>query len=162
MKTVVGVVVGGLLALAIACGGSGAGYKTGGQPPPRMVDGGGVSNARTELERLDLEITAEMQKLAEPRPAPPVGACVENCAQPMATQAQTAKQATQTDDATCKPAKTETCTESCTLKGSICTNAGKICTIAADLGGTDAYANEVCNRGLASCEAAKKRCCSCM
>ena len=162
MKSVVGVVVGGLLAFAIACGGSGkAVHSTGGMPPPGPGDAGGLSNPRAELERLDQEITAEMQKLAEPRPAPPVGACAENCAQPMATQANQAKQATQ-QDATCKPAQTETCTQSCTLKTSICTNASKICSIAADLGGGDAYANEVCNRGVASCVAAEKRCCSCM
>lgn len=162
MKSVVGVVVGGLLAFAIACGGSGSAYKSNGGVPPRTDAGGGLTNPRAELERLDQEITAEMQKLAEPRPAPPVGACAENCAQPMATQASQAKQATQNDAATCKPAQTETCTQSCTLKTSICTNASKICSIAADLGGNDAYANEVCNRGLASCEAAQKRCCSCM
>ena len=147
MKNVVGVVVGGLLALAIACGGA-APQRIDSPPRPR--------DARAELERLDQEITAQMQQLNEPRPAPPVDACVENCKQPMATQAQTARATT------CEESKSETCKQSCTLKASICENAGKICTLAADLGGTDAYANEVCNRGLASCEAAKTRCCSCM
>lgn len=148
MNSVFGVVVGGLLAFAIACGG---GAKQTMSEPPRKTD------ARAELARLDAEITAQMQQLNEPRPAPPAAACVGNCAQPLATQAAEAKA-----PVTCEPAKTETCTSSCTLKTSICENAAKICSLAADLGGTDAFANETCNRGLASCDAAKKRCCSCM
>jgi len=160
MRSVVGVVVGGALALAIACGGaakSGVTSKPG--PPPTGVDGG-ITDPRAELDRLDQEITSQMQQLTEPRPAPAADLCVTNCGrQPMAGAAQ---KAIEPADPTCKPAKTETCTESCNLKSSICDNASRICTIAADLGGNDAYANEKCNRGLASCEAAKKRCCSCM
>ena len=150
MKSLVGVVVGGLLAFAIACGG-GAKSSMGPQPPPR-------GDVRAELEALDLAITNDMQKLAEPRPAPPVAACVENCADQMSGAAK----ATTQSDPTCKPGAGETCTSSCDLKDSICKNAGKICSIASDLGGKDAFANEVCNRGLASCDAAKKRCCSCI
>jgi hypothetical protein len=152
MKSVVGVVVGGLLACAIACGGGG-GSKQAVMPP-------GKQDTRAELVRLDQAITEQMQQLNEPRPAPPVAACVENCStQPMAQ----ARNATQPEDpATCAPAKTDTCTQSCTLKTSICENAAKICTLAAELGGNDAFANDWCNRGLASCESAKKRCCNCL
>ena len=161
MRGLAGVVVGGALALAIACGGaakSGMTSKPG--PPPTGVDGGGLTDPRAELDRLDQEITSQMQKLAEPRPAPATDVCVTSCGpQPMAGAAQ---KATAPDDPTCKPGKSATCTESCDLKKSICDNASRICTIAAELGGNDAYANEKCNRGAASCEAAKKRCCSCM
>lgn len=156
MRALVGVIVGGLLAFAIACGGgakSGVTQKPEGPPP---IPGG--SNARAELERLDALITADMQVMNEPRPTPPVASCIENCAQAMGGAAAAATKA----DPTCKPAQTETCNQSCTLKESICTNAGKICSIAADLGGNDQFANETCNRGSASCDAAKKRCCSCM
>jgi hypothetical protein len=149
MKSLFGVLIGGLLALAIACGG-GARSSQKPLPPPDDV--------RAQLAALDQAITDDMQKLSEPRPAPPVAPCVENCADQMSGAATTATQA----DPTCTPGKGDTCTQACTLKDSICTNAGKICSIASDLGGNDAYANETCNRGSASCEAAKKRCCSCI
>ena len=157
MRALVGVVVGGLLAFAIACGGGSKSTITQ-APPPIPPGGAGGSAQRAELERLDSLITADMQLLKEPRPAPPVAACVENCADAMGGAAAAAT----AQDPTCKPAQTETCNQSCTLKESICTNAGKICSIAADLGGKDQFANETCNRGSASCDAAKKRCCSCM
>ena len=148
MRSLAGVVIGGLLAFAIACGGGAK--PTTSPPPPRDV--------RAELEALDQAITADMEKLAEPRPAPPVAACVENCADQMSGAAKAATQ----DDQRCKRGTGETCKSSCDLTDSICKNAGKICSIAADLGGKDAYANETCNRGSASCEAARKRCCSCI
>lgn len=148
-KALSGLVVGGVLAFAIACGG---GAKKSADMPPR-ADLPPRSDARAELERLDQEITAQMQQLGEPRPNPPVAACVENCPQPMIAPV---------DPATCVPAKTDTCTQACTLKDSICTNAQKICALAAELGGNDPRANETCNRGVASCEAAKTRCCGCM
>ena len=158
MRALVGVVVGGLLAFAIACGGgSKSAVMQRPEGPPPMPPGG-AGGQRTELERLDALITADMDLLKEPRPAAPVGACVENCADQMGGAAAAATKA----DPTCKPAQTETCNQSCTLKESICTNAGKICSIASDLGGKDQFANETCNRGSASCDAAKKRCCSCM
>jgi hypothetical protein len=150
MKGMVGVVVGALLALAIACGGGSKGTADM-SPKPRP---------QTEIDRLDQAIDADMAKLGEPRPAPPVAACVQNCAQAMAGGAQSAK--APDDAATCPPPKSDTCTSSCDLKKSICENASRICSIAADLGGDDGYANDKCNRGLASCDAAKKRCCSCI
>ena len=152
MKSLVGVVVGGLLAFAIACGGGGR-AQTMQQPKPLPGD-----DQRKQIEELDQAITTDMEKLSEPRPAPPVAACVENCAPQMSGAATAATQ----EDPTCKPGKAETCSSSCTLKDSICKNAGKICSIASDLGGKDTYANETCNRGAASCDAAKKRCCSCI
>lgn len=150
MKGLVGIVVGAVLAFAIACGGGAK--STMGPPPPHPHD------VRAELAALDQAITADMQTLDEPRPAPPVAACVENCADQMSGAAKSVTQ----DDPTCKPGAGETCKSSCDLTDSICKTAGKICSIASDLGGNDAYANETCNRGLASCEAAKKRCCSCI
>ncbi len=150
MKSLLGVLIGGLLAFAIACGGGARATETMQPKPPGDV--------RSELQARDLAITADMEKLAEPRPSPPVAACVENCADQMSRAANAATQA----DPTCKPGAGEACATSCTLKESICKNAGKICSIAADLGGKDQFANETCNRGSASCESAQKRCCSCI
>ena len=142
-----GLLVGLAFAFAIACGGS---AKKAEMPPP--PPGGDM---RAEIDRLDGEITAEMQRMNEPRPDPQPDACVENC------DPQRLAVAPAVEDPACKPASSQTCTESCTLKTSICQNAAKICEIAGKLGGTDAYANDKCNRGTASCDAAKKRCCNC-
>ena len=113
---------------------------------------------RAELDQLDADISAQMARLGVERPAPPPNACTADCAEPMSTAAAAAV----ATDPRCKPAKSEKCTESCTLKDSICKNAGRICEIASQLGGNDAYANDKCNSGTASCDAAKQRCCSCM
>jgi hypothetical protein len=64
-----------------------------------------------------------------------------------------------TTQATCHPAS-DTCTQSCTLSGSICDNAKKICDIANELPG-DAWASNKCVEGNETCAAAKKRCCDC-
>lgn len=153
MKHVLALVIGGLLALAIACGGAAPKQAKPLPPPP--------GGERAQIDALDQAITDAMTRLAEPRPAPAAGACVASCgAEPMAASA---RQAIAPEDATtCKPAQTQTCTDACNLKDSICSNASKICSIAADLGGDDAYANEKCNSGVASCEAARQRCCGCV
>ena len=117
----------------------------------------GATNPRAELDQLDADITAQMSKLGVERPAP-APACTNECAQQMSTAAAAAV----ASDPQCKPAQSEKCTESCTLKDSICKNAGRICEIASQLGGNDAYANDKCTSGTASCDAAKQRCCSCM
>ena len=65
-------------------------------------------------------------------------------------------------DPTCKVGASQTCTDSCNLSDSICKNADRICVLAKELGGADAYANETCDRGNASCKASRERCCGCM
>jgi hypothetical protein len=129
-------VLGLLFAAIIACGGG---------APPKSGFTNKPTNPRAEIDALDARITADLSKLNEPAPASP---------QPMAT-------VVPYDDSTCPTTKTDTCTETCTLKTSICDAAKRICSIASDLGGADAYANDKCNTGTASCEAAKKRCCNC-
>lgn len=146
------VLAGALVAFAIACGGGSSAGK------PRAVGGGMPGDPRAEIDRLDAQIAAEMERLGQPQPQPAPGACTEDCPpQAMATAARAA----QAEDPACKPAASATCTEACTLKQSICANATRICEIAAQLGGSDRYANDKCNRGTASCEAAKQRCCNC-
>ena len=153
-----GLGLGLLVAFAIACGGASksAQMKPEAVPPP---GGGGIpGDPRAEIDRLDGEITATMQKLGEARPDPAADACVDNCEPKAMSGAATTATA---QDPTCRPASSTTCTESCNLKSSICTNAAKICEIAGKLGGADSYANDKCNRGTSSCDAAKKRCCNC-
>lgn len=119
----------------------------------------GPSGPRGELDQLDAQITADMEALGVARPAPPPMTCTgDTCGEQMSTTAAAAV----ASDPQCRPANTDKCTQSCTLKDSICKNASRICELAAKLGGTDAYANEKCASGNASCEAAKQRCCGCM
>jgi hypothetical protein len=127
--------LGALFAAIIACGG--------GAPKPTFT--GKPANTHAEIDKLDAQITADLAKMNEPAPL---------TVQPMAT-------VVPFDDSTCSAPTTETCTETCTLKTSICDAAKRICSIASDLGGADTYANDKCNAGTASCEAAKKRCCNC-
>jgi hypothetical protein len=63
-------------------------------------------------------------------------------------------------DATCKPAKTERCSSSCTMSDSICTNAERICKLASELVG-DSWAADKCSRSKQTCDAAHTSCCSC-
>jgi hypothetical protein len=161
MKSLVGIVLGGLLAITIGCA---ARSKSAPAPTSTAAEpsamGAAPATPRDEIDRLDQAISAEMGLLALTRPTPPPLTCSgAGCAQQMTGAAVAA---TAPQPAECKPAQTQTCTDSCKLKGSICENAGRICRIASDLGGGDAYANDKCNSGNASCEAAKQRCCSCM
>lgn len=118
------------------------------------------ASPRAELEILDDQITADMERLGIVRPQPAPDVCVADC-EPQQMSTAVAAAAAQ-DPATCKRSGSQTCTDACALSDSICTNAKRICDLAAQLGGTDAYANDKCHRGTASCEAATKRCCSCL
>lgn len=160
MKSFAGIILGALVAIAIGC--AGKSYKAAEAPTSTAAEpaAGGASTPLSEIKLLDEQISDDMAKLSLERPTPPPLTCIgAACAQQMSGAATTAV-APQPPE--CRPAQTQTCTDSCKLKGSICENAGRICRIAADLGGTDAYANDKCNSGNASCEAAKQRCCSCM
>ena len=162
MKSLVGIVLGGLLAITIGCAakskGAAAPLATSGAADPSVAPT--VADPRSELDRLDQAISDEMGQLSLTRPTPPPLTCTgAACAQQMSGAAAAA---TAPQPASCKPAQTQTCTDSCKLSSSICDNAGRICRIAADLGGDDAYANDKCNSGNASCEAARQRCCGCM
>jgi hypothetical protein len=63
---------------------------------------------------------------------------------------------------TCEQPKgqSDICKQSCTLKTSICGNAKKICDLAGEMAG-DAWAEQKCADGNATCDAAKKKCCDC-
>lgn len=62
--------------------------------------------------------------------------------------------------AVCTPSGSQTCTDVCTLSGSICDNATKICDLAQQLPG-DGWAAERCDAGKATCAKAATRCCEC-
>jgi hypothetical protein len=101
-----------------------------------------------------------MAKLSLARPAAPTLACTgADCNLDLSCAAFAAAEP---QPPTCKPSRSDTCTQTCTIKESICKNAARICQLAIDLGGNDAYANDKCSSGNASCEAAKQRCCGCL
>ena len=127
-------------------------------PSTQGAEPAGGGSPRGQIAALDNSITQDMAKLELQRPPAPDNACTDHCATQMATTAG----ATAAAPPNCKPGTSEKCGETCKLKDSICTAAGNICRIAADLGGNDSYANDACNRGNASCDAAKQRCCSCL
>jgi hypothetical protein len=151
MRTVAGLLLGALIAIAIACGGA---AKTSSMSPASVKSephGAGMppTPQRSEIEKLDLEIGQAIEKLSIARPLglPKMNPAAANIVPP-------------TTDTTCKPAPSDDCRDTCTLGDSICNNAKRICEIAAELGNDD-WANEKCAGGKASCDAAREKCCNC-
>jgi hypothetical protein len=147
MKGLTGVVLGACCAIVIACSAS---MKQSATPAPQMADHGQTampgSPQDQEIDRLAKEIETQRVELGLPQPS---GA--------QAAHAMAASAITPT--LTCKPT-TDTCTQSCTLADSICSNAKKICDIAAQLDG-DQWAATKCSDGNQTCQNAKTRCCEC-
>lgn len=117
------------------------------------VAGGAPTMAETpqaEINRLSAEIDQKRTELhlQEPTPAAMPGPATPMSSVPSST------------DPTCKPAKTDTCTQSCTFSDSICKNAQRICDLAQSMDG-DTWAADKCSRAKQTCEAAHERCCSC-
>jgi hypothetical protein len=104
-----------------------------------------------QIEELDAKITAATTelKLEEAQPE----AIQSSSPTPMGA-------ITAAGDPKCRPAKTDTCSTSCTLSDSVCSNADKICTLAKDMQG-DTWAENKCKRANLMCEASHKKCCSC-
>jgi len=105
---------------------------------------------RAEIEGLYREI--EQQRGALDLPEPPAPAAGAQ-ARPMAS-------VPLSTDATCKPAKTDRCTQSCTFSDSICKNAERICELAAQMP-QDTWAADKCERATQTCETAHDSCCGC-
>lgn len=160
MKAFGGLLVGACLALVVACA-AGKSSMSAPQAAPTaeaMPAGGGAGNARDQIVVLETQIDAEMTQLGlnpTPQPVCPDGTCSASAAEPMTVTPSA-------QDTTCKPGKSDTCTQACTLSDSICDNAGKICELAKELGGDDSFANKTCTRGKASCQASRTRCCGCL
>lgn len=146
-------VLGLAFGVVVACGGSKSALRTSAAPSamPGEPPGGATGDPRAQINQLDAQITADLEKLQLPRPT---------AAPATSPQAMSAGGIQATNDPTCKAPVSETCTDSCKLADSICDNAGRICGLASQLG-DDAWANEKCSSGTASCEAARKRCCDC-
>ena len=151
---VVGVVLGACGAVAIAaCAAGGRGPASAGGGMPVAITPGGT-DGRSEIQRLDRELGAARDKLGLPEPPVPLDHG-SGAASPLAVTPQPP-----TPDPTCHPAKTDTCSDTCTLADAICTDATKICELARQLPG-DTWAAGRCSSGDQSCTAAHARCCGC-
>jgi len=115
----------------------------GGEPPLP-----GKEDPRAEIDRRFAEIEEKRKSLdiqsyaAAPGPATPMASV------PLST------------DASCKPAKNDKCTQSCTFSDSICDNAKRICDLAASMEG-DKWAADKCSSAKQTCDTAHENCCSC-
>jgi hypothetical protein len=108
------------------------------------------NDPHAEIERLYAEIEAQRGQGELPEPAAPA----------TAAPAEAMASVPLSSEATCKPAKTDRCTQSCELSDSICTNAGRICELAAQIP-QDAWAADKCGRAKQTCETAHESCCTC-
>lgn len=157
MKIAWGLVLGAACAGVIACGAAPQKSAAPATGVPSEAAPMPAGSPRDQIAALDQQIDRDLAQLSLARPPVITGPDTIVGGEPttMGTQPHAA-------EPTCQPAKTETCTDTCRLADSICANAGSICRIASgDLGGTDGYANERCQSGSASCQAAKQRCCGC-
>jgi hypothetical protein len=156
-----GLAAGALCAIAIACGGA----KSAMSPPPTAAAAGampraGDSHSHDEIDELSRKIDADLATLGVPRPAPPLAACIQP---PCVAEALSAGiRPGHGAEPDCRPGAGDVCRDSCQLSDSICDSSGRICRIASELGGGDAYANEKCASGKASCDAARTKCCGCL
>jgi len=154
-----GLLAGVLCAIAIACGGakSAMAPSTAAAPPTAA---GGAGSSRQEIDELARKIDADLDAMGIAPPAAPMSACVQP---PCGAEALSgAPRPAHTAEPDCRPGGGDVCRDSCRLSDSICDSSGRICRIAGELGGGDAYANEKCASGRASCDAARTKCCGCL
>ena len=135
------------LMLVVACSGAQKSTAPASQAMPSVAP----SSTKAELDELYAQVEEERAKMGLPEPM----ASGTPGAIPMADHP-----TTQTDNA-CHPAESETCTSSCKLSDSICTNADKICKLANDLA-PDADAAAKCEKADKTCKTAHDKCCGCM
>jgi len=139
-------------ALVVACAAAPKPMQTE-APPTKNHDGGGEvlpASKKQQIEQLEAAIAADRTKLELAEPAEPD--YMGTSAEPMGTTPAI-------DNPSCKPAKTDKCTTSCTLSNSICTNADSICRIAVDL--NDDWSRGRCAKANKTCEGARDKCCGC-
>jgi len=149
-------------ALVVACGAAQKSMTSpaaSGAEPPSSPATPMPGDRRGEIDALDRAISAELAKLGLATSEPAACAATDACTpEPFAERYDMMPRV---QDATCKPAASDVCTQSCELSDSVCTNADKICDLAKQMGGADAYANEKCQRGNESCKRTRERCCGC-
>jgi len=138
---------------ACAAGGKQSARAPGETSPPTMAGGAPAGSPKDELDSLYAQVEQERQsmQLAEPQ--------IESGTAPMAMA--TEPMPTSTTDKTCKHGSSETCTSSCKLSDSICTNTDKICKLAGELAGDDDAAAK-CTKATKTCKSSHEKCCSCM
>jgi hypothetical protein len=137
------------MAIVAACGASKANYAAApvaAESSARPMPG----DPRAEIEQLWAAIEQQRGDLGLAAPTSPIE---PGPASPMASTPLSS-------DDTCKPAKTDKCTQSCTFSDSICKNAARICELAAQLT-ADTWAAEKCTRAKQTCETAHETCCTC-
>nr|HEX4318714.1 hypothetical protein [Kofleriaceae bacterium] len=157
----VGVALGAAMSAIVACASQAprsASMPVTAAPPPTSA-GVMPGDAHDRITALSQEIAGERQKLGLPEPAeapqaPPDGDCKPTCViEQMAVKPHA-------EDATCHPAQTQACGDTCTLSDSICHDADEICGLARQLA-TDPWAAGKCKDAQTSCSAAHDRCCGC-
>jgi hypothetical protein len=121
------------------------------QAPVAPVMEPGRATPHDQIEQLSNEIEAKRTQMGLPAQAPVA---------PLTAHTVTMGQVPTSRDASCHPAASQACTDSCNLSDSICSNAGKICDLANQLQG-DAWAADKCSRAKATCDAAHAQCCGC-
>lgn len=155
-----GLAAGALCAIAFACGGAkSAMAPKSSSPSPMPERAEGMHGGHEEIDELSRRIDADLASMGLQRPAVPLAACIQPpCAAEALSAGMRPGYGVEPD---CKPGAGDTCRDSCRLSDSICDSSGRICRIATELGGGDAYANERCASGKASCDEARTRCCGC-
>jgi len=130
-------------ALLLLAGCAGASRPAAPMAPPTSADG---TDPHAEIAKLEHDIVARGGTFT-----PQVSIQTD-----MVTMAELPK----STDASCHPAASETCSDSCKVSDAICDDAKQICDIAGKLAG-DAWAAGKCESGKQSCTDANKKCCSC-
>jgi hypothetical protein len=134
------------MALVTACAMGGA-KRSSSTPVASEASPAGASpsplgdDPRAEIERryADVEKQRDAMQLPEPQISSPLAPTGAN---PMTSQPKST-------DQTCKPAKNDTCTQSCELSDSICENAQRICDLAAEMKSEWAY--DKCAKAKSTC-----------
>jgi hypothetical protein len=152
MKSLLGLLLGACCAALIAC--ASAGKQAAMSPPPSVNDSGAAPMGPRDprIVDLDRQIEEDLAKLdiARPRAISPASA----------TPADVGPTVSAAGDPDCHPGPSDVCRQSCDLSDAICKASTKICTIAHELG-NDAWANDRCASGKASCDTAHAKCCGC-
>lgn len=138
------------MAILAACGASKTQYASPAVAESSAAGSPMPGDPRAEIEQLWATIEQQRGDLGLAAPTSPIE---PGPAAPMSTTPLS------TDD-TCKPAKTDKCTQSCTFSDSICKNAARICELAQQLA-ADTWAAEKCTRAKQTCETAHESCCGC-
>jgi hypothetical protein len=155
MKGSLGLVLGTLCAIVIACSASHKEATMAPAVPPQQRSqefprpNGPEAD---QIEQLSHEIDTQREQMNLPEPAH-TNSCA-NCAR-NPTEAMAAGQPSE-----CHRSESDTCKQTCTLSDAICGNAKKICDLANQLAG-DQWATKKCSDGIDTCNAAKQRCCTC-